>query len=81
MDILCEDIRDPSSQEKKASSKEHSHSSLKFEAETAPVGTPPQAKKKKKIFFKWLMCRQSDFSLLLRGHWVAVVQQEQINYV
>lgn len=50
MDILCEDIRDPSSQEKKASSKEHSHSSLKFEAETAPVGTPPQAKKKKKFF-------------------------------
>ena len=51
MDILCEDIRDPSSQE--ASSREHSHSSIKFEAETTAVEIPPpqdrQRKKKKKI--------------------------------
>lgn len=39
-DILCKDSRDPHSQEKKASSKEHGHSSIKFEAETAPVEIP-----------------------------------------
>lgn len=59
MDILCADIRDSSSQEKKASSKEHSHSSMKFEAETATVGIPPQPPHPKKR----LMCQQSDFLL------------------
>lgn len=60
MDILCEDIRDSSSQEKKASSKEHCHSSMKFEAETATATAttaPPTPPK------KWLMCQQSDFLL------------------
>lgn len=59
MDILCEDIRDPHSQEKKASSKEHSHSSIKFQAETAPVEIPPpqdRQKKKRKEKKKKVMC-------------------------